>query len=241
MCKCVLRFTFSTMADTAIIYISSGCDIHLLPRLIKSHTSATSLSFLKSNWPSNATWTADSTAAGSPLPESEIRSYHHHIGTPYVRGRQMIRICVVFCICSIAFREVAPIHLHSGRVAKAVGNKKSGTPLSSSRLGEKPTHHCWLQASCNITSPLYTNSQLAIIMLEKQKKSNIDIIHQVHLSHASSVRESAFFRITGGKWRRKNQEPSKQMGERALVFFFASQESTRRCDSVDHFENHFLC
>lgn len=142
MCKCVLRFTFSTMADTAIIYISSGCGIHLLPRLIKSHTSATSLSFLKSNWPSNATWTADSTAAGSPLPESEIRSYHHHIGTPYVRGRQMIRICVVFCICSIAFREVAPIHLHSGRVAKAVGNKKSGTPLSSSRLGEKPTHHC---------------------------------------------------------------------------------------------------
>lgn len=241
MCKCVLRFTFSTMADTAIIYISSGCGIHLLPRLIKSHTSATSLSFLKSNWPSNATWTADSTAAGSPLPESEIRSYHHHIGTPYVRGRQMIRICVVFCICSIAFREVAPIHLHSGRVAKAVGNKKSGTPSSSSRLGEKPTHHCWLQASCNITSPLYTNSQLAIIMLEKQKKSNSDIIHQVHLSHASSVRESAFFSDNRREMTTKKPRALKANGGESLSFFFASQESTRRCDSVDHFENHFLC
>lgn len=155
------------MADTAIIYISSGCGVHLLPRLIKSHTSAASLSFSKSNWHQQChldRW--QHCTAGSPLPESEIRSYHHHIGTPYVRGRQMIRICVVFCICSIAFRLLALIHLHPGRVAKAVGNKKSGTPSSSSssRLGEKPTHH-WLRASCNITSPL-----LAIIMLEKQQQ-----------------------------------------------------------------------
>lgn len=144
--KCVLRFTFSTMADTAIIYISSGFGLHLLPRMIKNHTSAASLDSFKSKQCHLDRW-QHCCWVGSPLPESEIRSYHHHIGTPYVRGRQMIRICVVFCICSIAFREVAPIHLHPGRVAKAVGNKKSGTPSSSSssRLGEnRPTTDYWL-------------------------------------------------------------------------------------------------